>query len=65
MRNLTAAGFACWKLRAVDERPRMLSDEIDASSGRRIGNLKLGVVSTAKYFAPRLMTAFQKQHPGI
>jgi LysR family transcriptional regulator, low CO2-responsive transcriptional regulator len=62
----TAAGLAVLEAaRAVDERLRMLSDEIDAISGRRIGNLKLGVVSTAKYFAPRLMAAFQKQHPGI
>ena len=31
----------------------------------RTGTLRLGVVSTAKYFAPRLMAAFQKQHSGI
>lgn len=62
----TVAGLAVLDAaRAVDERLRILADEIDAISGRRIGNLKLGVVSTAKYFAPRLMAAFQKQHPGI
>ena len=62
----TGAGLAVIEAaRTIDERLRMLSDEIDAISGRRIGNLKLGVVSTAKYFAPRLMAAFQKQHPGI
>ena len=62
----TAAGLAVLEAaRAVDGRLRMLADEIDAISGRKIGNLKLGVVSTAKYFAPRLMAAFQKQHPGI
>jgi LysR family transcriptional regulator, low CO2-responsive transcriptional regulator len=62
----TAAGLAVLEAaRAVDERLRVLADEIDAISGRKIGNLKLGVVSTAKYFAPRLMAAFQKQHPGI
>jgi DNA-binding transcriptional LysR family regulator len=62
----TAAGLAVLEAaRAVDERLRMLTDEIDAISGRKIGNLKLGVVSTAKYFAPRLMAAFQGQHSGI
>ena len=62
----TAAGLAVLEAaRAIEKRMRMLADEIDAISGRRIGNLKLGVVSTAKYFAPRLMAAFQKQHPGI
>jgi DNA-binding transcriptional LysR family regulator len=62
----TAAGLAVLEAaRAVDERLRMLADEIDAISGRRIGNLTLGVVSTAKYFAPRLIAAFQKLHPGI
>ena len=62
----TAAGLAVLEAaRAVDERLRILADEIDAISGHKIGNLKLGVVSTAKYFAPRLMAAFQRQHPGI
>jgi DNA-binding transcriptional LysR family regulator len=62
----TAAGLAVLDAaRGVDERLRMLADEIDAISGRKIGNLKLGVVSTAKYFAPRLMAAFQKRYPGI
>jgi LysR family transcriptional regulator, low CO2-responsive transcriptional regulator len=51
--------------RAIDERLRVLADEVDAITGRRAGNLSLGVVSTAKYFAPRLMAAFQQRHPGI
>jgi DNA-binding transcriptional LysR family regulator len=62
----TAAGLAVLgAARAIEDRVRMLGEEIDAISGRRTGNLKLGVVSTAKYFAPRLMAAFRKQNPGI
>lgn len=62
----TAAGLAVLEAaRSIDERLRLLAEEIDAIRGARAGNLKLGVVSTAKYFAPRLIAAFLKQHPGI
>lgn len=33
--------------------------------GVRRGRIRLGVVSTAKYFAPRLLAHFLKAHPGI
>ncbi|RUM96877.1 LysR family transcriptional regulator [Pseudaminobacter arsenicus] len=49
----------------IEERLRLLEDQIDAIKGVRTGTLKLGVVSTAKYFAPRLMAAFMKEHPDI
>ena len=62
----TAAGLAVLEAaRAIDERLRLLMDEIGALAEGKTGNLKLGVVSTAKYFAPRLIAAFLKQHPGI
>jgi DNA-binding transcriptional LysR family regulator len=62
----TAAGLAFIDAaQAIEERLRLLQDEIDAIKGIRIGTLKLGVVSTAKYFAPRLMAAFMKNHPDI
>jgi LysR family transcriptional regulator, low CO2-responsive transcriptional regulator len=62
----TAAGLAVLEAaRSIDERLRLLADEIGAIAGAKAGNLKLGVVSTAKYFAPRLIAAFLKQHPGI
>src|SRR5690606_15321031 len=50
---------------AIEERLRLMEDEIDAIKGVRAGSLRLGVVSTAKYFAPRLMAAFMKEHPDI
>lgn len=33
--------------------------------GVRRGRVRLGVVSTAKYFAPRLLALFMKSHPGL
>jgi DNA-binding transcriptional LysR family regulator len=62
----TAAGLAVIEAaQALDERLRVLDDEIDAIKGVRAGSLRLGVVSTAKYFAPRLMAAFMKEFPDI
>lgn len=51
--------------RAVNERLRLLQDDIDAIKGIRKGTLRLGVVSTAKYFAPQLMAGFMKEFPDI
>lgn len=62
----TAAGLVVIEAaRALEERLRLLEDEIDAMKGVRAGSLRLGVVSTAKYFAPRLMATFMKEHPDI
>jgi DNA-binding transcriptional LysR family regulator len=62
----TSAGLAVLDAaQAIDERLRVLRDEIDAIKGVRRGSLRLGVVSTAKYFAPRLMAAFMAQFPDI
>ncbi|WJR65125.1 LysR family transcriptional regulator [Neorhizobium sp. CSC1952] len=62
----TAAGLAFIDAaQMVEERLRQLDDEIDAIKGVRTGTLALGVVSTAKYFAPRLMATFKKSHPDI
>ncbi|MFU0506766.1 LysR family transcriptional regulator [Pseudaminobacter sp. NGMCC 1.201702] len=62
----TAAGLAFVETaQLLDERLRLLRDQIDSIKGLRIGSLKLGVVSTAKYFAPRMMAAFMKEHPDI
>lgn len=62
----TAAGLVFIEAaQMIEERLRVLEDQIDAIKGVRIGTLKLGVVSTAKYFAPRLMAAFMKEHPDI
>src|SRR5262245_31850932 len=62
----TAAGLAIIDAaQVIEERLRLLEDRIDAIKGVRAGSLRLGVVSTAKYFAPRLMAAFMKEFPDI
>lgn len=62
----TVAGLAFLDAaQMIEERLRLLHDEIDAIKGLRVGTLSLGVVSTAKYFAPQLMAIFAKEHPDI
>lgn len=47
------------------EQLQHLEREIDAIKGIRAGSVRLGVVSTAKYFTPSIVAAFGKAHPGI
>jgi DNA-binding transcriptional LysR family regulator len=62
----TAAGLAAIEVaRAIEEQLFLLSDRIGALKGLTRGRLRLGVVSTAKYFAPRIIAAFGKVHPGL
>ncbi len=62
----TAAGRAVIDAaEAIDERLRILDDEVESIAKGRRGTLKLGVVSTAKYFAPRLMAGFSRKFPDI
>ncbi|MEQ1768768.1 MAG: LysR family transcriptional regulator [Devosia sp.] len=49
----------------IEERLRILSDEMAAIAIGRRGRLRLGVVSTAKYFAPPMIAAFMREQPGV
>ncbi len=40
-------------------------EALDALRGLKRGTLRLSAVSTAKYFAPALLAAFSRVHPGI
>lgn len=51
--------------RDVFERLERLAADMAADQGLERGSLKLSIITTAKYFAPRLLGAFCKQHPGI
>jgi DNA-binding transcriptional LysR family regulator len=42
-----------------------LEDTFSDMRGLKSGSLQLGVISTGKYFAPRMLAAFVQQHPGI
>lgn len=62
----TAFGLAFLEAaREVEESLNSLEDRISAMKGLRTGRLRLGVVSTGKYFAPQLIAAFRKQVPAI
>lgn len=41
------------------------ADSLDAIKGMTRGTVRVGVISTAKYFAPRALAAFKRQHPEI
>ncbi len=64
--RLTSAGTAVLAAaNAIEKTLRSLANEIDAIKGVRSGSIRLGVVSTAKYFAPRLIAGFRKEFPDI
>jgi len=63
---LTAAGGELARhARVIAEQLREAEGAIDALKGLRSGRLTIGVVSTAKYFAPRLLVAFRTRHPEV
>jgi DNA-binding transcriptional LysR family regulator len=43
----------------------LFEQQVDAAKGLAKGKLKVSVVSTAKYFMPRLIGQFCKQHPAV
>jgi DNA-binding transcriptional LysR family regulator len=60
---LTAAGEELLRhVRRIGQQLREASDALAAIRGAKGGRLTLGVVSTAKYVAPRLLVAFRKEH---
>jgi DNA-binding transcriptional LysR family regulator len=64
--RLTAAGEeVVTAARRVDLVLNELDNTLGAIRGLRAGRIAVGVVSTAKYFAPRLIAAFARQNPGI
>ena len=64
--QLTAAGRALAdSARSIEHEYQSLRQRLDALKGLELGTLKVAVVSTAKYFVPRLLGEFCKLHPGI
>ncbi|RAZ77041.1 LysR family transcriptional regulator [Mesorhizobium atlanticum] len=62
----TAAGLAFIDAaQTIEERLRVLADDIAAIRGVRKGSLVVGAVSTAKYFASRLFAGFMHDYPGV
>ncbi len=51
--------------RVIAQQLRSAEEALAAIRGVSGGQLHIGVVSTTKYFAPRLLAAFRARHPGI
>ena len=51
--------------RDVLQRLDVLEEELAELQGLARGSLKLAVITTAKYFVPRLLGEFCRRHPGI
>jgi DNA-binding transcriptional LysR family regulator len=51
--------------RVIAQQLREAEEALSAMKGLRGGRLNIGVVSTAKYFAPRLLTSFRQAHPEV
>lgn len=64
--HLTEAGAALARTaRAIEAEWSAFEQRIDATRGLTRGSLKVAVVSTAKYFVPRLLGGFCALHPEI
>ncbi len=51
--------------RVISQQLREAAEALAAIKGVQGGQINLGVVSTAKYIAPRLLTQFRKRHPDV
>lgn len=64
--HLTAAGAElALHARLISQQLAGAEEALAALKGLRGGRLAIGVVSTAKYFAPRLLATFRARHPGV
>ena len=64
--RLTAAGEEMARqAQRIAEQLREAGEALAALKGVEAGCLKIGVVSTAKYFAPSLLAEFRRRHPGV
>lgn len=64
--HLTAAGeIVSRTCRDVLDRLEQTALELAALQGLECGSLRLAILTTAKYFGPRLLGAFSREHPNI
>lgn len=64
--SLTRAGHALVPYaQRIKQTLREAGEEMDALQGLKHGKIKVAMVTTARYFAPRLITQFQAQHQEI
>jgi len=64
--HLTPAGrIMAEACRDMDVRLERLAQDLSALQGLEKGTIKLAILTTAEYFAPRILGEFCAQHPGI
>lgn len=64
--HLTEAGdIVARYVRRVQHELEELDQQLAAMRGQHLGTLNVGIVSTAKYFAPHLLASFTKRHRGV
>jgi len=64
--SLTQAGTALYQAsRDILDTLGRFEMQVDDQKGLKTGQLRIAVVTTAKYFAPRLLGKFYQQYPGI
>lgn len=64
--SLTAAGEELQSaVRSLDDVWNRLESTLDALKGLKRGRLRVALVTTAKYFLPRMLGAFCQQYPDI
>lgn len=62
----TVAGWEVFRAATrMEDLLRECEEKIDDLKGLRHGTITVGVVSTAKYFAPPLLAAFMRDHPHV
>ncbi len=64
--HLTRAGETLLPyVQRIAQTMREASEEMDALTGVRHGKVTIGLVTTTRYFAPKLIAQFHSQHPEI
>ena len=65
LEDLAAGEEIARQARRIAEQLREAGEAMAALKGVEAGRLKIGVVSTAKYFAPSLLAEYRRRHPGV
>jgi LysR family transcriptional regulator, low CO2-responsive transcriptional regulator len=64
--ELTSAGEYFWVFaRRIAATLREAEGVMERLRGSNTGSLKIGLVSTAKYFLPQMLAMFREEHPGV
>lgn len=65
MRLTDAGEIMLRSIEKIEDEMRAMEERLTALRSGRRGTLRLGAVSTAKYYTPKLIAGFGREHPGI